>query len=58
MEITKIGSFDENELDTLSSAGSILGAVAKALESGDITTLDDDAKALIAGLQEVLNRLA
>ena len=43
MEITKIGSFTEKEIEALKEAGGMLGSVAKALEAGEINLLSETA---------------
>ena len=57
MEITKIGSFTEKEIEALKEAGGILGNVAKALEAGEINLLSETSKGLVEALKEVLNRI-
>ena len=57
MEITKIGSFTEKEIEALKEAGGILGSVAKALEASEINLLSETSKGLVEALKEVLNRI-
>ena len=57
MEITKIGSFTEKEIEALKEAGGILGSVAKALEAGEINLLSETSKNLVRALKEVLGRV-
>lgn len=57
MEIRKIGTFSEEELEKLKTAGTILGATAKSLEAKEIDSLDETALKLVAALKNVLERL-
>lgn len=57
MEIKKIGTFSEEELEKLKTAGTILGATAKSLEAKEIDSLDETALKLVAALKNVLERL-
>jgi beta-N-acetylglucosaminidase len=57
MEITKIGSFTEKEIEALKEAGGILGSVAKALEAGEINLLSETSKGLVEALKDVLGRI-
>ena len=57
MKITKIAEFTQEEAEALQKAGNILGATAKALAAGEIDIIDDETKALIEALKEVLGRI-
>lgn len=57
MQITKIGSFTQEEIAALSEAGKILGGVAKSLEAGEITVLSDESADLVKALTDVLARI-
>lgn len=57
MQITKIGSFTEEEITALSEAGKILGGLAKSLEAGEITVLSDESSDLVKALKDVLTRI-
>lgn len=57
MKVTKIAEFTQEEIDALQKAGSILGATAKAIATGEIDLLNEEATALIAALKEVIGRI-
>jgi len=57
MNVTKVGYFTEEEVVALSEAGKILGALAKALETGDINVLGNESNDLVKALKEVLGRI-
>ena len=57
MEIKKIGNFTEEEFDTLTKAGNILGSIAKAGSNGEFDELTPEAVQLIAALKEVISKL-
>ena len=55
MEIRKIVSFSEEELNALTIAGKLLGAVKKALDDKEVDDLSDDSKQLLDALAKVLD---
>ena len=55
MEIRKIVSFSEEELNALATAGKLLGAVKKALDDKEVDDLSDDSKQLLDALAKVLD---
>ncbi len=55
MEIRKIVSFSEEELNALTTAGKLLGAVKKALDDKEVDDLSDDSKQLLDALAKVLD---
>ena len=57
MEVKKIASFTEEEIEALQKAGSILGKLAKAIEASEVDGLDEDATNLVKALQEVVARV-
>ena len=57
MNVKKIMSFSEEEIETLKAAGKLLGAIRSALNAGEIDSLDDQAKNLLEALDEVLNEV-
>lgn len=57
MEIRKIVSFNEEELDILTTAGKLLGAVKKALDGKEVDALSDDSKQLLDALAKVLDEV-
>lgn len=57
MEIRKIVSFNKEELDILTTAGKLLGAVKKALDGKEVDDLSDDSKQLLDALAKVLDEV-
>ena len=57
MNVKKIMSFSEEEIETLKAAGKLLGAVRTALNADEIDSLDDQAKNLLKALDVVLNEV-
>ena len=57
MEIRKIVSFNEEELNVLTTAGKLLGAVKKALDVKEVDDLSDDSKQLLDALANVLDEV-
>lgn len=57
MEIRKIAGFNETEIEILTKAGQLLGAVKKAFESGEITELTEEAKSLLLAVDKVLDEV-
>jgi hypothetical protein len=57
MKVTKIASFTEEEVQTLQTAGTILGSLAKAAAAEEIDALNEEATALITALKEVIGRI-
>ena len=57
MEVKKIASFTQEELEALQKAGTIFGSLAKAIASAEIDGLDEEATNLISALKEVLARI-
>ena len=57
MEIRKIASLTTEEIDTLSAAGTILGALARASEIGDIDGLNAETASLLDAIKKVLARI-
>lgn len=57
MELKKVGCFSVNEVESLRSAGTILGSAVKALENGEFDAVDDRDIDLIKALTDVLSRL-
>ena len=57
MKVTKIAGFTEDEIAEITAAGKVLGTVAKAFETGEVDTLDERSAAIVAAVQDVLNRI-
>ena len=57
MNVKKIMSFSEEEIETLKVAGKLLGAIRTALNADEIDSLDDQAKNLLKALDVVLNEV-
>lgn len=57
MNVKKIVSFSEEEIETLTAAGKLLGAIKSALNAGEIDSLDDQAKSLLKALDAVLDEV-
>ena len=57
MNVTKIGSFTNEEIEALKKAGTIISSAAKAFSAGEITVLDETSKQLLEALKEVLGRI-
>ncbi len=57
MNVKKIMSFSEEEIETLKAAGKLLGAIRSALNAGEIDSLDDQAKNLLEALSAVLDEV-
>lgn len=57
MEVKKVGCFSANEIEKLRDAGTILGAIAKAFEDGQIDALDARDIELVNALVDVLSRI-
>ena len=57
MNVKKIMSFSEAEIETLKAAGRLLGAIRTALNADEIDSLDDQAKNLLEALDAVLNEV-
>lgn len=57
MEVKKIAEFSKEEVETLTAAGKILGALANAIAASEVDGLDVDATNLIKALQEVIARV-
>ena len=57
MEVRKIASFTQEEVEALQKAGTIIGTLAKAIAASEVDGLDEDATNLIKALQEVLARV-
>ena len=57
MEIRKIVSFNEEELNVLTTAGKLLGAVKKAFDDKEIDGLSADSKQLLEALDKVLDEV-
>ena len=57
MNVKKIMSLSEEEIETLKAAGKLLGAIRSVLNAGEIDSLDDQAKNLLKALDSVLNEV-
>ena len=57
MEIRKIASFTHEEIEALTRAGAVLGAVAKNVVAGEVDGLDQEATQLVNALRDVLGRI-
>ena len=57
MNVKKIMSFSEEEIETLKAAGKLLGAIRSALNACEIDSLDDQAKNLLKALDVVLTEV-
>lgn len=57
MEVKKIAEFSKEEVEALTKAGQILGALANAVAAGEVDGLDTDSTNLIKALQEVIARV-
>ena len=57
MEVKKIAEFSKEEVETLTAAGKILGALANAIAASEVDGLDVDSTNLIKALQEVIARV-
>lgn len=53
MEIRKIVSLSEEEVNVLVSAGKLLKAIKNAFDSGEIDAIDDNGTKLIAAVNSV-----
>ena len=57
MEVKKIAEFTKEEIEALTKAGQILGALAVAIETSKVDGLDTDSTNLIKALQDVIARV-
>lgn len=57
MEIKKIASFNEKEVEVLTTAGKLLGTVKSAFEAGEVTELTPEAKSLLDAVDKVLSEV-
>ena len=57
MEVKKIAEFTKEEVEVLTNAGKILGALANAIAAGEVDGLNTDATNLVMALQEVIARV-
>lgn len=57
MEVKKIAEFTKEEVEILTNAGKILGALANAIAASEVDGLDVEATNLIKALQEVIARV-
>lgn len=57
MEVKKIAEFTKEEVEVLTKAGMILGALANAVAASEVDGLDVEATNLIKALQDVLARV-
>ena len=57
MEVKKIAEFTPEEVEVLTKAGQILGALAKAVAASEVDGLDVDSTNLIKALQDVIARV-
>ena len=57
MEVKKIAGFSDEEIETLTKAGKILGSLASAIAASDVDGLDVDATNLINALKEGIARV-
>ena len=57
MNIARIGSFSEKEIEALREAGTILGAVVKAFDAQEITEVDEATAQLVAAIYDVTARV-
>ena len=57
MEVKKIAEFTKEEVEVLTNAGKILGALANAIATGEVDGLNADATNLVMALQEVIARV-